>query len=51
MKGKNMKNNDYSQPYRNLGFEKVNAPGGKSKNEPKVTKTVGTDLRVGGNKK
>lgn len=46
-----MKNNDYSQPYRNLGFEKINAPKGKNKNEPKVTKTVGSDLRVGGKKK
>ena len=46
-----MKNNNCSQPYRNLGFEKINAVNTKNKNEPKSTKTVGTDLRVGGNKK
>ncbi len=46
-----MKNNDYSQPYRNLGSDKITAPNGKGKNEPKATKIVGTDLRIGGKKK
>ena len=46
-----MKNNDYSQPYRNLGLDKINAPKANNKNEPKAAKIVGTDLRVGGKKK
>ena len=46
-----MKNDNYSQPYRNLGFDKIDAPKTKSKDEPKATKTAGRDLRVGGNKK
>lgn len=46
-----MKNNNCSQPYRNLGFDKITAPVSKGKGEPKATKTTGGDLRVGGNKK
>ena len=46
-----MKNNNYSQPYRNLGFDKIDAPVKKGKDSPKATKTVGGDLRVGGKKK
>ena len=46
-----MKNNNCSQPYRNLGYDKITTPKGKGKNEPKATKTVGTDLRIGGKKK
>lgn len=46
-----MKNENYSAPYRNLGFDKIDAPKKSEKNTPKVTKTVGTDLRVGGKKK
>ena len=46
-----MKNNNFSQPYRNLSFEKIEAPNQKTKNQSKPTKTVGNDLRVGGNKK
>ena len=46
-----MKNNNYSQPYRNLGFEKIDAPKVKKENTPKATKTVGADLRIGGKKK
>ena len=46
-----MKNNNFSQPYRSLGFDKIDAPVSKAKNQPKSTKTVGKDLRVGGNKK
>ena len=46
-----MKNENYANPYRNLGFDKIDAPK-KSKNDaPKVTKTTGPDLRVGGKKK
>ena len=46
-----MKNENYSQPYRNLGFDKIDAPRPKAKNAPKATKTVGGDLRVWGKKK
>ncbi len=46
-----MKNENYSTPYRNLGFDKIEAPKKSGKNAPKVTKSVGTDLRVGGKKK
>lgn len=46
-----MKNNNFSNPYRNLGFDKIEAPSTKTKNQPKSTKTAGGDLRVGGNKK
>ena len=46
-----MKNNDYSQPYRNLGFEKITAPKSCDKNAPKSTKSYGNDMRVGGKKK
>ena len=46
-----MKNNNYSQPYRNLGFDKIDAPNTKGKNTPRVTKNVGRDLRIGGKKK
>lgn len=45
-----MKNNNYSQPYRNLGFDKIDAPN-KKKETPKSTKTVGEDLRIGGKKR
>lgn len=45
-----MKKQNHSQPYAYLGFEKISAPKGKKNNEPKVTKTVGKDLRVGGKK-
>ena len=43
-----MKNNNYSQPYANLGLDKIDAPKKKNKTERKATKTVGNDLRVGG---
>ena len=46
-----MKNTNCSQPYRNLGFNKIDAPVKNGKNEPKSTKTAGKDLRIGGNKK
>ena len=46
-----MKNENYSQPYRNLGFDKITAPNSKGKNSPKTSKTEGGDLRVGGKKK
>ena len=46
-----MKKDNHSQPYRNLGFDKIDAPNSKGKNEPKATRTTGGDLRVGGNKK
>lgn len=46
-----MKKNIYSQPYTNLGFDKIEAPNSKGKNEPKSTKSTGRDLRVGGKKK
>lgn len=46
-----MKNDNYSQPYRSLGFDKINAPSKKKENAPKATKTVGTDLRIGGKKR
>ena len=46
-----MKNNNNSQPYRNLGFDRIEAPVPKTKNVPKATKTVGDDLRIGGKKK
>lgn len=46
-----MKNNNYSQPYRSLGFDKIDAPNKKNSNAPKATKTTGTDLRIGGKKK
>lgn len=46
-----MKNNNYSQPYRNLGFEKIDAPVKADKKPAKATKTVGGDLRVGGKRK
>lgn len=47
-----MKNNNYSQPYRNLGFDKIDAPNSMSKKEqPKSTKNAGGDLRVGGKNK
>ena len=45
------KNDNYSQPYRNLGFDKIEAPNTKIKDAPKATKTVGGDLRIGGKKK
>ena len=31
-----MQNDNYSQPYRNLGFDKIDAPNKKGKNEPKA---------------
>ena len=46
-----MKNNNFSQPYRNLGLDKIKAPASAPKNQPKSAKTVGNDLRVGGKKK
>ena len=46
-----MKNNNFSQPYRTLSFNKIEAPAPKAKSKSKPTKTVGSDLRVGGNKK
>ena len=51
MKGYKMKNNNFSQPYRSLGFDKIEAPASTPKNQPKSTKTAGNDLRVGGKKK
>ncbi len=45
-----MKNKNYSQPYATFGYEKIDAPAGKPKKQPKATKTVGSDLRVGGKK-
>ena len=46
-----MKNQNNSQPYRNLGFEKIEAPESKSrKKTPNATKTVGDDLRSRGKK-
>ena len=45
-----MNKNNPSQPYRNLRFEKIDAPE-KKKAPLKVTKTVGGDLRVGGKKR
>lgn len=46
-----MKNENYSTPYRNLGFDKIDAPRKSGKNPAKSTKTVGDDLRIGGKKK
>ncbi|MBO5879195.1 MAG: hypothetical protein J6Q68_01415 [Clostridia bacterium] len=45
-----MKNVNYSDSYRSLGFEKIDCPKGKKKSEPKVTKTQGKDIRCGGKK-
>ncbi|MBR5139617.1 MAG: hypothetical protein IKV16_01055 [Clostridia bacterium] len=45
-----MKNSNYSQPYRSLGFDKIDAPN-KKKETTKSTKTVGEDLRIGGKKR
>ena len=42
--------NKKQNPYGTYGLEKINAPKKNSKNAPKVTKTVGGDLR-GGKKK
>ena len=46
-----MKDNKYSQPYRNLGFGKIESPKTKKCAPPKVTKVKGSDLRVGGKRK
>lgn len=46
-----MKNENYTNPYRNLGFDKIDAPKKGERKAPVATKTVGTDLRVGGKKK
>ena len=47
-----MKKDNYSQAYRNLGFEKINAPAVKdAKNSVKAVKISGADLRIGGKKK
>ena len=46
-----MKEKNYS-PYASFSFDKINAPKGKPKNEPKVVKIVGKgDLRASGGKK
>ena len=45
-----MKNNNLSQPYRNLGFDKIDAPE-KKKTAVKTVKKEGGDLRVGGKKR
>ena len=46
-----MKDNKYSQPYRNLGFGKIESPKTQKIKVPKVTRVKGTDLRVGGKRK
>ena len=46
-----MKNTNCSQPYRNLGFGKIEAPVKKEKTAPKSNKINGKDLRIGGNQK
>ena len=45
-----MKNNNFSQPYRSLGFDKIDAPAATKKEKIKSTKTVGKDLRTRGKK-
>ena len=45
-----MKENNGSQAYRNLGFDKIDAPKKGKKGEPKSTRTDGGDLRIKGNK-
>ena len=50
-KGNNMKNENHANPYRSLGFDKIDAPNKKKNDAPKASKNTGNDLRVGGNKK
>lgn len=46
-----MKNENHANPYRSLGFDKIDAPNKKKNDAPKASKNTGNDLRVGGNKK
>ena len=46
-----MKNDNYSQPYRSLGFDKIDAPAKKQENTPKSSKNAVNGLKGGGKKR